>query len=201
MILEALILGMIAGKLRGGQFKRLGFLSLRFPFMVLLSFIILLVTSIMISVGNPIVIEHRMKLYILAYCLLFIVLFFNLHNKSIWFILVGAIANFAAIVLNQGSVPISIEALETLDFQNMLTSINTGLLPNYIPLSEAYPLTNYLGKRYIIPFAYPIKQIFSIGDALISIGLCFYIQGVMNSRIYRKASGVIKFDNYGKIRG
>ncbi|KAB3539649.1 DUF5317 domain-containing protein [Alkaliphilus pronyensis] len=201
MILEGLILGLIVGKLRGGQFKRIGYLTLRFPFILLTSFLLLLITSIMISIGNPLFIAHRMKLYIFAYCLLFVVLFFNLHNKGIWLILLGAIANFAAVVLNQGSMPISIEALEQLNFENMLTSINSGLLPNYIPLKDAYPLTDYLGKRLVIPFAYPIKQIFSAGDAFISLGLFLYIQGMMNSRVYRKASSVIKFDHYGKVKG
>ncbi|KAB3532053.1 DUF5317 domain-containing protein [Alkaliphilus serpentinus] len=200
MLIEALILGMIIGKLRGGNLKRLGYFSMKLPILLLISFLMMLVTSILIAMGNPTVIQHRMKLYIFAYCILFIVLFFNLHNKSLWFILIGAIANFAAIVLNQGSMPVDMVLLEKMNFENMLTSINNGTLPNYIPLTEAAPLTFYLGRQWVVPFSYPLRQIFSIGDAFISLGLFFFIQGVMHSRIYRKASGIIRFDHHGRVR-
>lgn len=200
MLFEALILGIIVGKIRGGQLKRLGYFSMRFPLLLLVSFIVMLATSILISMGNPIAIQHRMKLYILAYCILFILLFFNLHNKSLWFVLIGAIANFAAIVLNQGSMPVDMVILEKMNFQNMLLSINSGTLQNFMPLTEAYPLTEYLGKRWIIPFNYPLRQIFSVGDAFIAIGLFFFIQSVMHSKIYRKASSVIRFDHHARVR-
>ncbi|MBM7615397.1 DUF5317 domain-containing protein [Alkaliphilus hydrothermalis] len=200
MIFEALVLGIIVGKIRGGHLKRLGYLSLRFPFVVIMSLILMLTTSIMIAMGNETFIEHRMILYIIIYCLLFTTLFLNLHKKAIWLILIGAICNFAAIVLNQGSMPIDLTLLEDSGFKNLLISINMGALPNYIPLEEAFPLTEYLGKRFITPSFYPLKQVLAVGDFLISIGLLFYIQSVMQSKLYRKAVGVISFDHHGRVR-
>ncbi len=200
MIFEALLMGIIVGKVKGGQFKRLGYMTLKFPFMVILSFILMLMTSIMISIGHEAFIKHRMILYIISYCILFLVLFLNLHNKSIWLILIGTIANFAAIVLNQGSMPIDLKILQNTGFENMLQSISMGALPNYISLDQAYPLTEYLGKRLVTPNFYPLKQIFTIGDALISLGLFLYIQKIMQSKIYRKAVGVIRFDHQGKVK-
>lgn len=200
MIFEALILGMIIGKLRGGQLKRLGYMSLQFPFLLILSFILILSTSILILLENSLVIQYRMILYIVAYCLLFIVLFFNLHNRSLWFVLIGAIANFAAIVLNQGSMPIDLILLERAGFQNMLQSIGMGALPNYISLENAQGITAYLGKRIITPEFYPLKQIMSGGDIMISLGLLFYVQSVMHSRVHRRAVGVIRFDHQKGIK-
>lgn len=201
MIFEAIILGIIVGKLRGGQFKRLGYQSLQFPFILLLSFIILLGASILISLGYQWVITYRMYLYILAYCLLFLVLFLNLHAKAVWLILIGAICNFAAIALNNGSMPIDFGLLQKMGFTNLLNSINIGALPNYISISEAYSFTQHLGKRFTTPSLYPIKQIFSIGDIFIALGLLFYIQKVMQSKMYRKMASVISFDHKGKMSG
>lgn len=201
MIFEALILGLIFGKLRGGQLKRLGYRTLDFPILIIISFILLLGTSILIQLGNPVAIQYRMFLYIGAYCLLFIVLFFNLHNRALWLILVGAILNFAAIVLNQGSMPVDLNLLARAGFQNMLQStINIGALPNYISLENALGFTAYLGKRLVTPAFYPLKQIMSVGDIFISLGLLIYVQALMCSRSHHRAAGVIRFDQQKGIR-
>ena len=199
MIFEALILGIIVGKLRGGHFKRLGYQSLRFPLILILAFIILLGTSILITLGYQKVITNRMYLYIIAYCFLFLVLFLNLHIKSVWFILIGAICNFAAIVLNNGSMPIDLLILEKMGFNNLLNSIQIGTLPNFIKIEDAYSYTQYLGKKFTTPSLYPLKQIFSIGDGFIAFGLFFYVQKIMQSKLYRKMSNVIQFDHKGKM--
>ncbi len=199
MIFEALILGIIMGKLRGGRIKRLGHQTLRFPLILILSFIILLGTSILISLGYANIIAIRMYLYIVAYCFLFLVLFLNLHIKSIWLILIGAILNFAAIALNNGSMPIDVAVLEKMSFTNLLNSINTGSLPNYIPINEANSITQYLGKKFTTPAFYPIKQIFSVGDGFIAVGLFFYVQKIMQSNMYKKMSTVISFDHKGRM--
>lgn len=199
MIFEALVLGIIFGKLRGGHIKRLGYQTLRFPLILILSFIILLGTSIAISLGYEKIIAIRMYLYIISYCFLFLVLFLNLHMKSVWWILIGAILNFAAIALNNGSMPIDIAVLEKMNFTNLLNSIKIGSLPNYIPIHEAYAYTQHLGKKFTTPAFYPIKQIFSIGDCFIAIGLFFYVQRVMQSKMYKKMTNLISFDHKGRM--
>ena len=199
VIFEALILGIIVGKLRGGQFKRLGYQTLRFPLILILAFLLLLGTSTLITLGYEKVIAFRMYLYILGYCFLFLVLFLNLHIRSVWFILIGAICNFAAITLNNGSMPIDLLVLEKMGFANLLKSIEIGSLPNFISINEAYSYTQYLAKRFSTPVLYPIKQIFSIGDALIAAGLFLYVQRIMQSKLYRKMSKVIHFDHKGRM--
>lgn len=112
-----------------------------------------------------------------------------------WFILIGAIMNFAAIILNQGSMPIDMNALEQLGFKNMLNSINMGALPQYIPLEKAAIYTAYLGKRISLPKFYPFKQIFSIGDALVALGIFFLLQNMLLPSLYRRTSRTIQFDH------
>lgn len=199
MIFEAIILGIVIGKLRGGQLKRLGYQTLQFPFVLLLSFIILLGASILISLGHQWAIAYRVYLYIASYCLLFFVLFLNLHVKAVWLILLGAILNFAAIALNNGSMPIDLVLLEKMGFTNLLSSITTGALPNYIPIADAYSFTQQLGKKFATPPIYPIRQIFSAGDAFVALGVLLYIQKVMQSKMYRRTSSVLHFDHKGRM--
>lgn len=198
MIFEGLVLGMIIGKFRGGKVSNLGRFMFRSSFLLVFALILQISTSILISIGNERAIDNRMTLYIASYIMLFIVLFLNLERKSVWLILIGAIANFAAIVLNGGSMPIDIVLLEKMGFENMLKSINIGAMPHYINISEAYSFTVYLAKKFATPINYPLKQIFSIGDILISLGLLILTQGIMQRSRSRYSPKVMKFDYNGR---
>ncbi len=194
MILEALFLGVIAGKIRGGDLKRLGYVFFRVPYILILSFILMVGTSLLVFLGNKVVIDNRIYIYIVAYFLLFTVLFLNLHNKAIWLILLGAIANFAAIILNQGSMPIDLLVLERLGLVNMMDLIKEGEILSYIPIQEASMYTEFLAKRFALPSFYPLKHVMSIGDLLVSLGLFLYIQKIMQSRVYRRTSRMLRHD-------
>lgn len=194
MILEALFLGVIAGKIRGGDFKKLGYVFFRLPYILILSFILMIGTSLLVFLGNKVVIDNRIYIYIVAYFLLFTVLFLNLHNKAIWLILLGAVANFTAIVLNQGSMPIDLLVLEKLGLVNMVNLIKEGEILSYIPIQDASTYTEYLAKRFALPSFYPLKHVMSIGDLLVSLGLFLYIQKIMQSRVYRRTSRMLRHD-------
>lgn len=200
MIFEGLVLGIIIGKLRGGKLKNLGKVIFRSSFLLVFSLLLQLGTSILISIGNEKAIDNRMLIYIVAYIMLFIVLFFNLERGSVWLILIGTIANFAAIILNGGSMPIDISILEKMGFENMLQSIQIGAMPNYISISEAQYFTVYLAKRFGTPEWYPFKQIFSVGDLGISLGLLLFIQGVMQISRNHYSSKILSFGYRGKVK-
>lgn len=194
MLVESLLFGIILGKLRGGKLKRLGHISLRIPYIAYLAFILMLVTSIMITLGHEFFIQQRMYLYIASYCFLFMALFLNLHYKSVWLILIGAISNFTAITLNSGSMPIDLSKLEALGLNNLLTSINSGALPNYIPIEQAKSFTVHLGKYITLPEIYPFGSMLSPGDIFIALGLFFLVQSMMSSSLHRRTSKTIQFD-------
>ena len=116
-----------------------------------------------------------------------------------WFIMLGCISNFIAILINGGSMPIDMSILKKMGFENLFTSIESGALVQYIPLDKVNNFTVYLGKIFSTPKGYPLKQIFSIGDLLIVIGIFFLIQGMMLSNTYGRRSKVIRFDHKGKL--
>ncbi len=194
MIFEGLILGMIIGKLRGGKIEQLGKFMFRSSFLLVFALILQIGTSILISIDNKIAVNNRTILYIISYIMLFIVLFLNLGRKSVWFIFIGAFANFIALVLNGGSMPIDVALLEKMGFENMFQSFKAGAMPNYIDINNAYSFTSYLGKKFVTPAIYPLKQIFSIGDMFISLGILIFIQGIMQTNRSRYSPGTIKFD-------
>ncbi|ABR47014.1 conserved hypothetical protein [Alkaliphilus metalliredigens QYMF] len=199
MIVEGLLLGLLVGKLRGGQFNRLNQGLFRMPFFVLLAFALQLALGVLISLGQQWAMDNRFYMYIFSYCLLFLGLFLNLSRRSMWLILIGGILNFTAIMFNQGSMPIDVVALETLGFENMIQSIEIGAAPQYIPISQVQGFIAHLGKVWTTPSWYPLKQIFSIGDVLISLGLFAFIQGAMNAR-GRHSSSMIRFGYKGRPR-
>jgi len=200
MIFEGLVLGIIIGKLRGGKIRSLGKFIFKSSFLLVFSLILQIGTSILISIGNQKAIDNRMALYIVSYVMLFIVLFLNLERGSVWLILIGAIANFAAIVLNGGSMPIDIIILEKMGFENILQSIKIGTMQNYINISEAHSFTVYLAKMFATPLWYPFKQIFSVGDIAISLGLLFFTQGVMQVNRYHSELRTLNFDYRGNMK-
>ncbi len=194
MIFEGLVLGIIIGKLRGGKIEYLGKFMFRSSFLLVFALILQIGTSILISIGNEMAINNRMLLYIISYIMLFIVLFFNLERKSVWLILIGAVANFAALVLNGGSMPIDVALLEKMGFKNMFQSFKIGAMPNYIDINKASSFTVYLAKRFATPSIYPLKQIFSIGDILISLGILIFTQSIMQVGRYHYSPKTIRFD-------
>ncbi len=198
MIFEGLVLGMIIGKLRRGKFENLGKFMFKSSFLLVLSLILQIGTSILISIGNQIAIQNKMILYIVSYIMLFIVLFLNLGRQSVWLILTGAIANFAAIVLNGGSMPIDVKLIQKMGFENMYQSFKMGALPNYINIGEAYSFTAYLGKIFTTPAFYPLKQVFTPGDILISLGLLILTQSIMQVGRHHHLAKTIRFDHTGR---
>ena len=192
LILEAIILGIIFGKIRGGSFRKLGDAVFRIPGLLFIVFIMHLITSIMVFVGNSFFLEYQLIIYIIVYLLFFIIIFFNLNYKSFWFVLVGTILNFTAIVNNNGRMPIDKSGLEQLGMDNLLNSLKSDTLYNYISLEEAVGFTEYLGKIWTTPDGYPLSQIFSLGDVFIALGVFFIIQGFMN--ISKSGYKTISFD-------
>lgn len=195
LLVESMVLGIIVGKIRGGKLKGLATSLLKFSWLIFLSFALQLAISIMISLGHSFFIEYRMILYVITYVLLFVALFFNMRFQCMWFIMIGAIMNFTAIMMNEGSMPVDMKLLEKLGFKNMVNSINMGALSQYIPLEKAGHFTSYLGKRISMPDFYPLSQVFSLGDLFIALGIFFLIQNMMMSLVYQRTTKVIKFDH------
>ncbi len=198
MIFEGLILGIIIGRIRGGNLRYLTNFIFRSSLLLVFALILQLGTSILVSIGNETAINNKMILYTLSYVMLFIALFFNFERKSVWIIFIGAVANFVALALNKGSIPINAVLLEKMGFENMLQSFEIGAMPNYIDIGNAHSFSVHLAKKFTTPAYYPLKQIFSIGDILISLGLLIFVQSVMQIGKNRHSSNTVTLNYESK---
>ena len=193
MVLEGIVLGIIFGKLRSGSFRNLGRFSLRLPFILIIGFLGYLVTSIMVFFGSEFFVENLLYLNIGIFVLLFIVLFFNLHYRSVWLILFGTLSNFTAVVFNDGRMPLDPDALQQAGLVSMETSLEAGTLYNYINIEAVEGFSANLGKFIATPEIYPFSQVLSPGDVFIAVGIFFLIQRAMTKPTSRFRS--VTFDH------
>ncbi len=193
VVIEGIVLGLIFGKLRSGTFRNLGRFSLRLPLILIIGFLGYLVTTIMAFFGNDFVVENLLYLNIVFFLLLFIVLFFNLHYRSVWLILFGTLSNFTAVVLNDGRMPLDPGALQQAGMVSMETSLQAGTLHNYINIEAVEGFSANLGKFLATPEFYPFSQVLSPGDIFIALGIFFLIQRAMTKATSRFRS--VTFDH------
>lgn len=199
MFIEALIVGIAVGLFRGGSVKSLKTAQIRMPALLILAFLIQVVVSFMLLAGSSFFINQRLIFYAFSYGLLFVALFSNLNSKAVWLIVFGSLLNFAVIFLNGGTLPIAVEALEKAGFNNRLELIQAGRLVQYQLTEGSGSWLAFLGKRLTPPAIYPIRQVFSIGDVFISLGVFLWIQDLLlGAGQYQKAR-VIRIDHRGKI--
>ncbi len=198
MMIEALLLGMAVGFIRGGSLKSLKAASIRMPALLIMAFVIQFTMSFMMLAGSSFFLSSRMVLYAISYGLLFVALFFNLNCKAVWLLIFGSLLNFAVIFLNGGTLPISAEALERAGFLNRLELIQSGRLVHYELSENVSGWMAFLGKRLSPPAYYPIQQVFSIGDAIISLGLFMWMHGLMQGGGTYQRAQVIRVDHRRK---
>lgn len=193
LVLEGMLLGLIAGKIRRGTFRNLGRFALKLPALLVIAFLGYLVTSLMVFFGSDFAVENLLYLKIGIYLLLFIVLFFNLQYRSVWLILFGTLSNFTAMVLNDGRMPVDPEALQQAGMVSMETGLQDGTLYNYINIEAVEGFSANLGKFLATPEVYPFSQVFSPGDVFIAIGVFFLVQRAMTKATSRFRS--VQFDH------
>lgn len=199
MFIEALLLGIAVGLFRGGSLKSLRTAHIRMPLLLVLAFLIQLTLSFMMLAGSRFFIDWRLVFYAVSYGLLFTALLFNLNSKAVWLVVMGSLLNFAVIFLNGGTLPVAAEALEKEGFINRLELIRAGRLVQYQLLEDMGARLGFLGKRLTPSPLYPIRQVFSMGDILISLGLFLWIQDLLLGAGHYQKARLIRIDHRGKI--
>jgi hypothetical protein len=101
-----------------------------------------------------------------ALTVLFIVL--NRHIPGALLIATGTAANLIAIAANGGSMPADMDAWERAG----LKPIPPGVFENSSALSN--PRLGFLGDIFAVPEAWPLSNVFSIGDVLIVVGGTYF---------------------------
>lgn len=162
IVVLATVIGMASATLRGGRLRRLAQVELR---KVWLIWVTIIVQTVIFELPSAIVSDRAYALvHIGTYLSAFVFLWLNRHIPGALIIGAGAAANAAAITANGGVMPASPSAWETAG----LPVAPPGQFENSDLTTDAN--LAFLGDIFAIPEAWPLSNVFSIGDILIVIG-------------------------------
>ncbi|HEY5489052.1 MAG TPA: DUF5317 domain-containing protein [Candidatus Limnocylindrales bacterium] len=174
LLLYAVVLGIVAGLLTKGRLSALGSVHIKLWPVALVGLVfqaLLFSSPLAQGVGRL-----GPSLYVLSTTLVLMALVVNLRQPGFWLIIVGALLNFTAIVLNNGFMPASPDAVAVL--------LGTPVLPTAAytnsALATGQTTLGFLGDIFALPRPLPFANVFSIGDVLIGLGGAWFVVRAMH---------------------
>ncbi|MBI4744621.1 MAG: DUF5317 domain-containing protein [Actinobacteria bacterium] len=179
MLLDALILSIIIGWIRGGKLERLDSFDFRYWWVAILAFVFQLALPL---VGKSQLLGRNYSFYLLmaSYVLLFFVIGANWKNIYVKIMGLGIGLNFIVILLN-GGMPVSLGAMYKIGGISAIDKLERSVDFVHIPMKSS-ALLKFLADIIIFPSLYPRPgfAVTSIGDVFLSIGIFFLIQEGMS---------------------
>lgn len=182
MLIEAIVISLIIGLIRGGKLRRFKMLSNKamwvLIFGILLQYALVFLSRIEEVGSISKILSYTKEISIISYILILIGIVTNLKFRSLWAVLIGFIGNFLAFAMNNWKIPILLEGIQLTNTPNLMGIVESGNAALYTPITEAvkYPI---LGDIIIFPKFYPVSRIISLGDLIISFGIFALIQEIM----------------------
>jgi hypothetical protein len=180
ILLVAVLAALAVGLVRGGRLESLAHLSLHWGVLALAAFG-LQVGAIYVS-GDW---SDRAWLFPATYFLLLMVAWQNRERPGIVAIGLGLVLNLVVMTANGGLMPITPEAMaqagyvassDAVPLRVKLNATKDVALPR-----EETPLW-WLSDIFVVPRGLPVRGVFSLGDALIAIGMFRFVQAAMLAR-------------------
>ena len=170
-LLYAIAIGLALGLLLGGRAEGLGSLTFRWAPVAILGFaaqVALFAAPVSDRVGDA-----GPVLYVASTALVLAAVLRNFRVVGLPIVALGAVSNLVAIVANGGYMPASPAAIEALGRHAATTYSNSAIVanPTLAPLTDQYALPGWL----------PLSNVFSIGDALIALGVAVTIVAAMRT--------------------
>lgn len=171
LILYSIPVGLLAGRLLGGRFERLGAIRFRLAPLAVAVLVLQLALFSPLSDGLPEVVARW--IYVVSTGLVGVVVVANLALPGLPLVVLGAASNLIAIVANGGAMPASASALAAVD-------LGVGGNTNSVLLEQ--PILEPLTDIFATPRWLPLANVFSIGDVLIGAGAVMAIAVAMRHR-------------------
>lgn len=165
-VLYAIPIGIALGFLMGGRLDRLGELQFEWGWLAVAGLAIQIVLfSGFVDAGLEGGVGEA--IYVASTGAVLIAVWRNLSVPGLPVVAVGAISNLAAIVANEGIMPTTPEALAAAGMGADEGFSNSAIVadPALAPLTDIFALPPWL----------PLANVFSIGDALIGLGIVLVI--------------------------
>ena len=178
MFYDGILIAIITGLIRRGNFNGFAELRLRsgwiFPLLLVIQILIFITQGKIVWVAA---ISEYFFLGIYVVGLYF--LWVNRNQAGFYWILIGVFLNFLVMAVNEGRMPVSLEAASILDpfYADILKD---GIYAKHQLLSSATHL-GFLGDIVPLSNPYPREQVISIGDVIMNIGGFIFVQQLMLS--------------------
>jgi hypothetical protein len=168
-ILYAVVAGIVAGWLLRGRLGALTDVHVRLGWLAVLALAVQVVLFSPVA-GDRLDAVVARWIYVVSTAVVVVVVLANLRLPGLAVVLVGALANLAAIVANGGSMPASASALAAVG-QTIDGPTNSVLV--------AHPALEPLTDIFALPAWMPLSNVFSVGDVLIGVGVAVAIAVAM----------------------
>lgn len=169
----AYLLVLASVPLLGGRLGRLADLPLRKPGLALAAIAIQILVISVLPGGDH---TFHTTLHLASYVLLGAFAFANRRIIGVPIIALGGLSNFIAIAANGGVMPTAPGAAESL-----AVTAGEGEFVNSRVLEDAK--LQFLGDVFATPTSLPLHNVFSIGDAILMIGVIVLVHSACGSRI------------------
>ncbi|MDO5028817.1 MAG: DUF5317 domain-containing protein [Bacillota bacterium] len=180
MVIEAIVLGLIIGKLRSGNISSLEHIKFKGTKALLALFIFdLLLRFFIVKTNNnlaSILFSYYPFFNLLVYFLVIIILEINKNLKYLRIVQGGFVLNFLPMLLNNGKMPVLKEALEKI---NKFDQIEILLKDSVLTHSLINDTTRFKALADIFPLNFFIPKVISLGDVFIALGLALFISHYM----------------------
>ena len=178
LILWAIPIGIAVGIALGGRVDALQQLRFRWPWLALGG--LLVQVALFTETGYALAGGLAPAIYVLSTAAVLVAVARNLVVPGMPVVALGALANLAAILANNGAMPADPGALA-------IAGLTAGGHTNSVVLAS--PALQPLTDIYAVPAWVPFANVFSVGDVLIAIGIAWAIAAAMRSRGEVAASG------------
>jgi len=162
-LLPSLVLGLVLAVALGGKPERILSVRFRTTWAIPLAFAIQI--FLFTSAAAHVPARLHGLLHVSTYLLLLLFAAANVRVRGLSFVLLGTLANAAAIIANGGSMPVSPEAAEAAGVSLQGTS----------NVSAHADRLSFLGDVFALPSALPFGNVFSLGDLLIGFGMVAFL--------------------------
>jgi hypothetical protein len=170
-ILYAIPIGIVVGLVLGGKLDRLADLRLRWAPLVVLG--LLIQVALFADPVSSMVGDAAPAIYVASTAAVLIAVLRDVLVPGMAVIAIGAGCNLAAILVNGGYMPADPTALASV----------VDLSPGYSnSVVVADPALRPLTDLYALPAAFPLANVFSVGDVLIGVGVAAVIVFAMRAR-------------------
>jgi hypothetical protein len=167
------LIALLSPILFGGRLRRFGDVRLRQAVILPIGLIAQVVIIEVIPEANHAALS---AVHVATYAAAGWFVWVNRAVPGLWIIALGAATNGITIALNGGTLPASRAALNAAGIHPKAGEfLNSGVL--------THPHLGFLGDVFAIPDRFPLSNVFSVGDALIVIGVFWVAQRICGSRL------------------